>query len=297
MDFDTQVRAAMFEHLTSLSARHPDGSIPSAEINTFQVAGRAMPLVVQSGIWKPAVLDAALTIRTTYTAPSAIPPYQDEVTAEGYIRYKYRGADPQHSDNRALRKAMREHAPVTYFYGVERGVYQALHPCYVVDEDAAAHEFLVSLEHVPLRDMPPQSADRRYAQRLALWRLHQPGFRRRVLRAYQSSCGMCRLRHAALLDAAHILEDLHPLGQPVVANGISLCKIHHAAYDANILSVRPDLTIEVADAVLAEVDGPMLRHGLQELHGGRLLVPRARSDQPDRDRLHERYRRFREAAA
>lgn len=65
----------MFEHLAALAERHPEGNLPSAEINTFRVAGRAMPLVVQSGIWKPAVLDAALTIRTTYTAPSATPPY------------------------------------------------------------------------------------------------------------------------------------------------------------------------------------------------------------------------------
>ena len=287
----------MFRHLETLAMRHPDGGLPSSEINDFEVAGRRMRLVVQSGIWKPAELDAALTIRTTYTPPSATPPYEDEVTAEGHIRYKWRGTDPNHSDNRALRRAMRQHAPLTYFYGVERGVYQALHPVYIIGENPQAREFLVSLEHVPIKEMPPALADRRYAQRLALWRLHQPGFRRRVLRAYEGSCGMCRLRHAALLDAAHILEDLHPKGQPVVPNGISLCKIHHAAYDANILGVRPDLTIEVARPVLEEIDGPMLRYGLQQLHGSQLIVPRARPDRPDPERLDERYQRFRQAAA
>src|SRR3954462_10983130 len=106
---------------------------------------------------------------------------------------------------------------------------------------------------------------------------------------------MCRLRHPELLDAAHILPDTHPNGLPVVPNGLSLCKIHHAAYDKNILGVRRDLVIEVQPKVLAEIDGPMLRHGLQELAGGRIVVPRSSREQPDPDRLEERYEDFRKA--
>lgn len=56
---------------------------------------------------------------------------------------------------------------------------------------------------------------------------------------------MCRLRYSSLLDAAHILPDGHPRGAPVVPNGLSLCRIHHAAYDQNLLGVRPDLVVEV----------------------------------------------------
>jgi predicted restriction endonuclease len=37
--------------------------------------------------------------------------------------------------------------------------------------------------------------------------------------------------HAALLDAAHIILDTEPQGEPTVRNGLALCKIHHAAYD------------------------------------------------------------------
>ena len=60
---------------------------------------------------------------------------------------------------------------------------------------------------------------------------------------------VCRLRHWELLDAAHILPDKHPLGEPVVPNGLALCKLHHAAFDADILGVRPDLRIERRDQV------------------------------------------------
>jgi putative restriction endonuclease len=124
-------------------------------------------------------------------------------------------------------------------------------------------------------------------------RLHQPIFRAQVIRAYSTQCAMCRLRHAELLDAAHIIPDSMPNGQPVIPNGLSLCKIHHAAYDKNIIGVRPDLVIEVKASVLAEVDGPMLRHGIQEMAGQSLIVPRSKREQPDRARLDQRYSEFR----
>jgi len=34
-----------------------------------------------------------------------------------------------------------------------------------------------------------------------------------------------------LLDAAHITPDTHPEGEPIVSNGLSLCKLHQAAFD------------------------------------------------------------------
>ncbi len=74
---------------------------------------------------------------------------------------------------------------------------------------------------------------------------------------------------------------------------MALCKIHHAAYDRNILGVRPDLVIEIRHDILHQIDGPMLRHGLQELNGLLLTVPSARRSRPDRLRLEQRYAQFR----
>jgi putative restriction endonuclease len=72
-----------------------------------------------------------------------------------------------------------------------------------------------------------------------------------------------------------------------------MCKIHHAAFDRNILGIRPDLTIRIRRDVLEEIDGPMLRHGLQDMNGQPVMVlPRARPAQPDRERLEERYAEF-----
>ena len=127
-------------------------------------------------------------------------------------------------------------------------------------------------------------------------RLHQSLFRVRVLDAYQETCAVCRLRHWELLDAAHILPDKHPLGEPVVPNGLALCKLHHAAFDCHIIGVNPDYRVEIRLDVLEEVDGPMLEHGLQGFHAKPLLLPRRDAHRPDRTLLEQRYALFRRAS-
>jgi putative restriction endonuclease len=77
-----------------------------------------------------------------------------------------------------------------------------------------------------------------------------------------------------------------------VSNGLSLCKLHHAAFDRHFLTVRPDYTIEVRRSILEEEDGPMLLHGLKGMHGQPIYLPREASLQPDGDRLEERYAAF-----
>ncbi|GIH14174.1 HNH endonuclease [Rugosimonospora africana] len=295
-DVDTRLRLAMFAHLDRISAAYPSG-IPSDVINTFEFDGEAVRLVVQPGIRKPARLSAALTIRTTYTPQGGARPYEDEFGTDGTLHYKWRGTDPAHPDNRALREAMVRRSPLAYFYPMAKGVYHAIYPVYLVEEDPARHEFAVDLgelEHsVEGIEVLPE---RRYARRLTLQRLHQVVFRPKVLRAYEARCALCRLGHAPLLDAAHILPDRHRRGEPVVPNGLAMCKIHHAAYDANIIGIRPDRVVEVREDILTEIDGPMLRHGLQEMHGSTIFLPRSRHDRPDPTRLEERYEQFRSAA-
>ena len=54
----------------------------------------------------------------------------------------------------------------------------------------------------------------------------------RVVPAYSSQCAICRLKELRLLDAAHIVSDLDEGGgEPTVQNGLSLCAIHHRAFD------------------------------------------------------------------
>jgi putative restriction endonuclease len=293
-DVDTQVRVAMFAHLDWLARLSPDGALTSSAINTFEFHGRQVKLVVQPGIWKPAFLDAALTIRTTFTPVNQRPPYEDDLGADGLIRYKYRGTDPNLSDNRALREAMLQKVPLAYFIGIAPGLYVARYPVWLVVEDPTHCEFAVAVDEdqrqFDFSALAP--LQRQYVERLTKQRVHQPVFRTRVLRAYDDRCAMCRLHHPELLEAAHILPDGEPGGDPVVPNGLSLCSIHHAAFDANILGIRPDLAIQVRQDILDEQDGPMLRYGLQALAGERLSPPKERLARPDPERLQARYHRF-----
>lgn len=300
---DHLVRLAAFEFLDSLDGRH-DGVLPWSELLAgFTFDGARVPLISQQGIFKPAVLgrDAApLSIRTTPPKPGKPPPYADEFGADGFLRYRYRGTDILHRDNVGLRRAHERQIPLVYFHGVEPGWYIAAYPVFVVHDDPQRLTFSVAVDAADVtRDVPysqPREVAeerRRYVTRQATVRLHQRSFRHRVLGAYQRACSVCRLRHPELLDAAHIIPDGEERGEPVVPNGLSLCKIHHAAFDHRVLGIRPDLVVEIRPDILEEVDGPMLRHGLQDLHGTRLTVPRRRADRPDEARLDVRYQRFR----
>lgn len=113
------------------------------------------------------------------------------------------------------------------------------------------------------------------------------------MRAYETQCAVCNLKPGRLLEAAHITPDADAVGDPVVTNGPSLCTIHHAAYDASLLGVSPDDVVGIDRELLAAVDGPMLLHGLPEMHGRALTVPQRRAEQPDRERLSARWEQFR----
>jgi len=126
-------------------------------------------------------------------------------------------------------------------------------------------------------------------------RIHQQAFRERVVAAYRSQCAMCRLRHASLLDAAHIVPDSEE-GEPKVSNGLALCKLHHAAFDGFLVSVTPDYSIQVRASVLEEEDGPILEHGLKGMHGVVIQLPNRKNEHPDRDSLARHFEKFRTAA-
>jgi putative restriction endonuclease len=114
----------------------------------------------------------------------------------------------------------------------------------------------------PLDEREPvvitSAVERRYAVREVRARLHQARFRGLVLPAYGDRCTICGLKETRLLDAAHIIGDPEREGAATVTNGLSLCSIHHRAYDENLVGVSPDYEVRVSRRLLEEDDGPML---------------------------------------
>jgi putative restriction endonuclease len=227
-------------------------------------------------------------------------PYGDAPSEAGF-RYAYRTGSPDQADNRALRWAFELRVPVVYFVATRPGWYDALYPCFVTADDPAAREVLVSVGAMagPMDEPEPISLDdpivRAYAFRQARVRLHQERFRARVIPAYRDQCAVCRLKEVRLLDAAHIVGDAESAGEPTVANGLSLCSIHHRAFDRDLVGIAPDYSVHVARRLLDVEDGPML-DTLKHADGVPLHVPRATAAKPDRDLLAMRFERFRTAA-
>jgi putative restriction endonuclease len=239
------------------------------------------------GIWNPRDMDATLSV---LSSPGA---YPDREVEGGLYHYSYR-AGSINGDNAKLRRAYELRVPIILLRKVRDGVFVPHAPVYVVGDLQDRREFLLALDENArfLASEFEATPQRSYVERLVRQRLHQADFRGRVIAAYETRCAVCRLRHGQLLDAAHITPDNAEEGLPYVSNGLSLCKIHHAAFDSDLLGISPQYEIQIAHRLLDEVDGPMLRHGLQEMHGAALTVPSRKADKPDRDRLAARYADF-----
>lgn len=297
---EQSVRAAALAWLHDVTL---GGTVPVSReqlATDFHVAGERFPLIDRGrGIRKPAGWSAALSISTAAPRSGRSRPYADEEGPDGLHRYKLRRDQGGSAENEALRTAMRQQVPLIWFYGLQPGIFQAIYPVYLTAEERALDQFVVALtddQRTVRPGSPVEHAFRRYLIAETKRRLHQPVFASQVMLAYDTRCAVCALGHRELLDAAHIIPDGDPQGLPVVCNGLALCKIHHAAYDQNILGIRPDYVVEIHQRLLNELDGPMLLHGLQEHHHKPLMqLPRHRADRPDPERLIERYNQFRAA--
>lgn len=300
MDVDREWRArlAAFQWLSDLGA--PEQELTRTMLTRgFELDGVRVPLLGPQGIWSPAGFRVPLSIATI---PSG--PYSDRVDpSANRLRYAYRASHPDHRDNAGLRRAILERTPLVYFFRTDPGHYLATFPVYVESDDRSSAMFAVKVDEVWVLenrsvtaiDLPDTPLRREYATRTVRQRLFQAEFRRRVVEAYRGRCALCRLRHRELLDAAHITAD-SDYGDPIVSNGLALCKLHHAAFDGFFFAVTPDYRVVVRASILAESDGPMLVVGLQQIDGSTIVLPTRQDHRPDRDRLAARYERFRQAS-
>ena len=234
---------------------------------------------------------AALTVTTSFKDPYA--DAFDEASA--LFTYAYRSGPIDQADNRALRAAFELQTPLVHFRALAPGQYLTVAPMFVTGDDPASRAVVLE-PGLPVQDMQPgglvSGPDvRAYATREARHRLHQQRFKLEVMRAYRHRCAICALRERELVQAAHIVPDIEPAGIAAVVNGLALCAIHHLAFDRNLLGIDPEGIVQIAGRVLREIDGPMLRTGLQDFHGAAILMPRRPQDRPDPVRLESRFER------
>jgi len=295
---DLQIRLFAFDWIKKQTEIHGDVLPRKLLHDGFNISGENYGLVGPQGIWKPKSMQLPISITSIIDGP-----YPDSIDeGSGILNYRYRGTNPNHRDNAGLRELMKYKIPLIYLHNIAENKYVPMWPVYIVADNPATLSFSVMADDIAYIQTAEQSeqaaesltsyARRAYITVTSLRRVHQRGFRETVLKAYRNQCALCRLRHPELLDAAHIIGDLEDNGEPIIQNGLSLCKIHHVAYDQNIIGINPDYNIKVRKDILEEIDGPMLKYGLQSLDNALLILPKHEGDYPDKERLDYRYNQF-----
>ena len=306
---DREIRREAFDRILALERIHQ--AIPWSEIKRgFEFNGEKVHFATKArGIFKPRQMHTLLSIKTVTPRPGRRVWYDDQHHVQQsvfeereYFDYEMMAGGPNASGNLLLKHAWTEKTPIIYFMGLSPERYVPIAPAFIYGWDArtgicqVGPGKLVSTPTSIVEQRPFEPTDdRRYYLSQTQQRAHQAIFRAAVMDAYGNRCAISGLAETRLLDAAHIVEDKHrTLGQPVVCNGIPLTKIHHAAFDSNLIGVDPDYCIHVSDKLLHLHDGPMLE-ALKGIDGKRILLPRRNIDYPDPERLEKRFAQFRVA--
>ena len=311
---DEAMRLAAFNRVRRLQQIHPHLTAQEFEAG-FHYRGERIPLInLRRGIFKPRQMRYLLSIKTVYPRRGGKIWYDDQrdihrklFDSVESVDYAFMGTNPDAAENRWLREAFEHQVPIIYFLGIAPKRYRAIWPVFISGWDPKSLNATVAfgsdlataayegLRGEPLASFPADSQERRYALRVVKQRLHQATFREAIINAYRGRCAVSGIPEPMLLDAAHIIADPDErLGQPIVPNGLPLSKIHHAAFDAHLIGIDPDYRIHVSDRLLEKEDGPLLE-SLKGLKGNQIGLPRRFVDNPDRERLAERFARFESA--
>lgn len=299
---DAEIRNGAMVAVQRLWRRYGDAVPWSAIAPGFTVGEQRIPLLSHfEGVHKPAGMRAGvLSVRTTISSR-----YDDLRVSDDRVWYEY---SPHDDRNARLRENLEYRLPLLYFLQVKQrpGVeYLIFTPVDVVEDDQPGRRFLLDLSPSALYeensdldlelirgllDAEPvpmelhRVMERRYGVSSTRTRHFQAHFRRAVLAAYGRRCGICAIGETPILDGAHLVPDREELGEPVVSNGLSLCSLHHRAFDRDIVGLTPDFEIHVFHERLEhpdEEEGAILTR----FHGAKLRLPSDESLQPDRDLL------------
>lgn len=255
------------------------------------------------GIFKPKEITGILSLRTVMPRHGRKIWYADQNSVHAVIfaeqvsvPYSFQGDDPDAPDNRLLQQACERALPLIYFVAVSPAVYRPFYPVFIADVDRSAltAQLVFGLRHSEHQStIPGNEIEKKYALRLAKQRLHQAMFREAVLDAYQGCCAITGLPERRLLDASHIIPDAdQDWGLPNVTNGLPLSKIHHAAYDANLIGIDADGKVHVSPRLLATRDGPFFEQGIRLIDSVKIRMPLDERNRPDPESLNNRFKMF-----
>ena len=139
------------------------------------------------------------------------------------------------------------------FIGTYADNLEPLHDAGQVPAEVNVLTRIAAQEDVPAADIEREVANpRRRALTQTMRALHALDFRQRVLDAYTHHCAVCSMQ-LRLVEAAHILPVAEPDSTNETSNGISLCALHHRAYDRAMLTFDPDYKVHVNEKYVDEL--------------------------------------------
>lgn len=160
---------------------------------------------------------------------------------------------------------------------------KALHASGVIDQDTALLNKLDTITDGQVDAVTAVERKRVISQIVRKYRDHD--FRSRVLSAYGHRCAACGVQ-LELIDAAHIIPVVEPGSTDETTNGIAFCKLHHAAYDRNLVSFDHRYRIEVSHSEVNRLAEANLAGGLKQFRRDLLaaiILPSDRRDYPNPD--------------
>ncbi len=133
------------------------------------------------------------------------------------------------------------------------------------------HEFIALQQTAPIEAENP---------------VRKPAFRRAIMRIYEYTCVVCQL-HILTLDGQSVTEAAHIIPFTIsnnddVRNGISLCQLHHWAFDEGLISFSDTYTVIVSE--LMSERGPT-EWLLSTLRDKSILLPEQKELFPDQEAL------------
>ena len=249
-DFDNE-RAHRAELLASLRDLNPAlTQVPSKAIHAIGMfaGGR--------GTYAPPIQDdsGAPPQRVVLSVLHTGKHYADELSEESLIYHFPVTRKPGYdrSDVAAGKAAMQLGLPIFVILSpIAKSPNREVRVGYVLDVDDQSQQFLIgftSEPHVPPLCTPPPNdtafvptiGEVKKKRRSSIVRANdQPRFAFDVGKRYGPKCAFCHVRVPGLLDAAHIVGVARN-GSDDPRNGLRLCKNHHSAFDAGLVTIAKD---------------------------------------------------------
>jgi putative restriction endonuclease len=290
-----------FNRVNELSLNYGD-SIPHQAISEgFLFNGEKVLLDNRAvGIFKLRQMsECAISIKTTMQRDGSEGIYNDHHDSGEHYKYALQRSVPRGVNNKYLWASIASGTMLIYFQAITLGQYTVIWPWFVADILPEKGYALIAESHKSSASMlandkyeVPTVIESRYQVRETKVRMLQASFRQNVLAAYSGKCAITGLQNKTLLEAAHIIPDSELGKLQYVSDGIALSRIHHRAYDLNLLGICPDNQIHISEELKQGKDNKFMRDALLEFEGGKLAMPRAVINRPDRDKLAARFEVF-----